>query len=198
MYNIQTIVDGVATLFYIPPPPNIYSMALLTLPPVASKALTFCDALVKPISCSCCSCTWNRSSGGRVSEGGRGVEPYDPKPPAPGPPKAPNPNICCMRAGSKPNPGAGLASDEPVVVPGVALPAPALVGGRPPSKAKGFNGGVVPVVLGLLGVGPALEGKAVFVLGEPGVGNEEGLPKGIIPPPPSPASRSIFDICRTC
>jgi hypothetical protein len=123
--NIQAIIDG----DHNPPPPNIYSMALLTLPPVASKALMFCDALMKPISCSCCSCTWNRSSGGRVSEGGRGVEPYDPKPPAPGPPKAPSPSICCMRAGSKPSPGAGLASDEPVVALGVAL-ACASGGGR--------------------------------------------------------------------
>lgn len=130
------------------------------------------------------------------------MEPYDPNPPAPVPPKAPNPSICCMRAGSKPNPGAGLASDKPVVAPGVTLPAPA--GG--PNKANGFNGvvPVVPVELGLFGVGPALGGEVVdnpvgvFVLGEPGVGNEGGLPKGIIPPPPNPASRSIFDICSTC
>ncbi len=39
---------------YNPPPPRIYSIAECTLPPVARRARTFCDALVKPISCSCC------------------------------------------------------------------------------------------------------------------------------------------------
>jgi hypothetical protein len=73
--------------------------------------------------------------------------------------------------------------------------------GKPPNKAKGFNGGLVPVVVGLSEVGVAAEkGKEEFVLGEPGAGNEEealegGKPK---PPAPKPASRIMVDICNIC
>jgi len=36
-----------------PPPPRIYSMAALTFPPVAWRARTFCEALMKPIAFNC-------------------------------------------------------------------------------------------------------------------------------------------------
>jgi hypothetical protein len=40
-------------LYYNPPPPRIYSIAECTFPPVARRARTFCEALVKPMSCNC-------------------------------------------------------------------------------------------------------------------------------------------------
>lgn len=40
-------------IVYNPPPFKMYSIAVWTLPPVARRARTFCDAFVKPISCNC-------------------------------------------------------------------------------------------------------------------------------------------------
>ena len=81
-------------------------MALCTFPPVASRALTFCDAFMKPISCNCWSCVWKRSSGERVSATGDSVP--KPRPPA---------NICCKRAGLKKGLGAPGALGVPVPIP---------------------------------------------------------------------------------
>ena len=86
-----------------------------------------------------------------------------------------------MRAG-KGFDGVGLTPGGPVV--GEGLPAPgAARAGRPPSKAKGLNGGFVDPVVGVVppGLAEGVVGFPVLVLGEPGRGNEGGFEKGCIP-----------------
>jgi len=51
MITIQTVCH--LCYSHSPPPPRIYSIAECTFPPVAKRALTFWEAFVKPMSCSC-------------------------------------------------------------------------------------------------------------------------------------------------